>query len=107
MVKSKIAKAASASIESIELDSKMLYLRMLVYVKQQWVVFSISILALMILSATNTGFLATIKMVTDEGFVNTDTHNRIFLPLMLIGLLALRAFSGFTSTFAIFLMHTL
>lgn len=100
MVKSKIAKAASASIESIELDSKMLYLRMLVYVKQQWVVFSISLLALVILSATNTGFLATIKMVTDEGFVNTDTHNRIFLPLMLIGLLALRAFSGFTSTFA-------
>lgn len=100
MVKSKNPKVANASIESNEIDSKALYLRMLVYVKEQWTVFSISILALVILSATNTGFLATIKMVTDEGFVNTDTHNRIFLPLMLIGLLALRAFSGFTSSFA-------
>jgi ATP-binding cassette, subfamily B, bacterial MsbA len=100
MVKSNIAKTANTTIKSKTLNAKTLHLRMLMYVKQQWIVFSISILALMILSATNTGFLATIKMVTDEGFVNTDTHNRIFLPFMLIGLLALRAISGFTSSFA-------
>jgi len=100
MIKIKNSKLTNTSIADKEMDSKALYLRMMVYVKQQWIVFSISIFALVILSATNTGFLATIKMVTDEGFVNTDTHNRIFLPLTLIGLLALRAFSGFTSTFA-------
>jgi ATP-binding cassette, subfamily B, bacterial MsbA len=84
----------------IEISPKKLYLRMLNYVKPQWLIFSLSILALIILSATNTGFLATIKTVTDEGFVNTDTHNSVFLPLMLIGLLSLRAFSGFISTYA-------
>jgi subfamily B ATP-binding cassette protein MsbA len=96
----KNSKLTDTAVTDKEMDSKALFLRMMVYVKHQWIVFSISIFALMILSATNTGFLATIKMVTDEGFVNNNTHHRIFLPLMLTGLLSLRAFSGFTSTFA-------
>jgi ATP-binding cassette, subfamily B, bacterial MsbA len=82
-----------------QLDTKTLYLRMLNYVKPHWILFSISILALIILSATNTGFLATIKTVTDEGFVNTSSENSLYLPFMLFGLLSLRAFAGFTSTY--------
>lgn len=83
-----------------EVGTKTLFLRVLKYVKQQWLVFSLSIFALVILSATNTGFLATIKMVTDEGFVNQNTNKSIYLPFMLIALLALRAISGFVSSFA-------
>lgn len=81
------------------LSAKKLYWRMLRYVQPHWLVFSISLLALVILSATNTGFLATIKTVTDEGFVHADKANTVLLPLMLIGLLALRALSGFTSSY--------
>ncbi|MCH9848821.1 MAG: lipid A export permease/ATP-binding protein MsbA [Betaproteobacteria bacterium] len=72
---------------------------MLNYVKPHWLIFSISIIALIILSATNTGFLATIKTVTDEGFVNTQQSNHALLPLLLIGLLSLRALAGFISAY--------
>ena len=81
------------------LSAKKLYWRMLNYVKPHWLIFSISIIALIILSATNTGFLATIKTVTDEGFVNTQQSNHALLPLLLIGLLSLRALSGFISAY--------
>jgi len=80
--------------------SMRLYLRMVKYAGPYWKVFVFSILSLMVLSATNTGFLATIKMVTDEGFVKHDASKFHVLPLMLFGLLALRAISGFCSVFA-------
>lgn len=72
---------------------------MLDYVKPHWFIFGISILALITLSATNTGFLATIKTITDDGFVNTQQDNHALLPLLLISLLSLRAISGFISTY--------
>ena len=81
-------------------NAKVLYLRLLKYAARYWPVFAASVVALVVLSATNTGFLATIKMVTDEGFVSQDSTKLHLLPLMLFGLLALRAFSGFISTFA-------
>ena len=80
--------------------SMKLYFRMVKYAVRYWKVFALSILSLVILSATNTGFLATIKMVTDEGFVNQDSTKLHILPVMLFGLLALRAFSGFLAGFS-------
>ena len=80
--------------------AKALYLRMLQYALRYWKVFAASILGLMVFSATNTGFLATIKLVTDAGFVKQDSTMAHFLPFMLFGLLALRALAGFASTFA-------
>ncbi len=81
-------------------SAKTLYLRLLKYAARYWKVFAISIISLVVLSATNTGFLATIKLVTDEGFVNKDSSKLSLLPLMLFGLLAVRALAGFVSTFA-------
>lgn len=81
------------------LNSKKLFSRIFSYVKPYWVTFTISMLALVTLSATNTGFLATIKKVTDEGFVESGTHNNVVLPLMLVCLLSLRAISGFISSY--------
>ncbi len=80
-------------------SAKALYLRLLGYTGKFWIMFLINILALMVLSATNTGFLATIKMVTDQGFVQQDLSKLHTLPLMLFGLLALRAFAGFVAAF--------
>lgn len=96
------SKSRAANISNIpaEVSAKTLYLRLLKYAKRHWVVFSISILALATFSATNTGFLATIKMVTDEGFVNKDSSKLSLLPLMLVGLLSIRAFAGFISSFS-------
>lgn len=76
-----------------------LYLRLFRYSAKYWGVFSISVLGLIVLALTNTGFLATIKMVTDDGFVHKDPGKVIYLPLLLFGILSLRAFSGFVANF--------
>ena len=80
--------------------SKLLYIRMLRYAWRYKLVFAIGIVALVILSATNTGFLATIKKITDEGFAKQSDTQFSFLPLILFGLMALRAISGFCSNFS-------
>ncbi|HSI42703.1 MAG TPA: lipid A export permease/ATP-binding protein MsbA [Methylotenera sp.] len=81
-------------------NAKMLYLRLLRYAWRYKLIFAISILAMVVLSATNTGFLATIKQVTDEGFVKQDPTKVNLLPFMLLGLLFVRATAGFVSNFA-------
>lgn len=80
-------------------SAKALYFRLLGYAWRYKFVFGGSILALVVLSASNTAFLATIKQVTDEGFVNKDSAKLTYLPLMLFGLLAIRAVAGFVSNF--------
>lgn len=77
-----------------------LYMRLLSYAWRYKWIFMISLVALVVLSATNTGFVVTIKQVTDEGFVNKDAAKLGMLPFMLFGLLALRALAGFISAFA-------
>lgn len=100
MAKSRTAKAAKLSLNSVDASAKDLYLRLLKYAKRRWAIFTIGVLALVVLSATNTGFLAAIKLVTDEGFVNQDSTKLSLLPLLLFGLLLIRALSGFISNFA-------
>lgn len=81
-------------------NAKTLYLRLLRYAWRHWPVFLLSVLALATYAATNTGFLAVIKTVTDQGFVNQDVEKIGLLPWMLFGLLALRALTNFASTFS-------
>lgn len=81
-------------------NAKALYLRLFKYAWHYKLVFLSGILALVILSATNTAFLATIKQVTDEGFVKQSADKIAYLPFMLFGLMALRALAGFVSGFA-------
>jgi subfamily B ATP-binding cassette protein MsbA len=77
------------------------YMRLFQYAWRYRLVFGISVLALVVLSATNTGFLAAIKQVTDEGFVHKSPEKLTWLPLILFGLLAVRALAGFVSTMAV------
>lgn len=95
-VKSRRNKHANVHI----VDAKALYLRLLQYAWKYKNVFFISIIALVVLSATNTGFLATIKQVTDEGFVKQSQDKIAYLPFMLFALMAVRAISGFVSGLA-------
>lgn len=81
-------------------DAKSLYIRLLRYAKRHWPVFVLSVISLVVFSATNTGFLASIKMVTDQGFVRRDPSKLSMLPWILFGLLALRALAGFISNFS-------
>ena len=70
------------------------------YIKPYWLTFAMALCCLIILSASNTGFLSTIKHVTDEGFVGHSHHSsRIYLAAMLCGLLFVRALAGFGSNY--------
>jgi ATP-binding cassette, subfamily B, bacterial MsbA len=81
-------------------NAKVLYLRLFRYALQRKLVFALGILASIVWSSTNTGFLASIRQVIDEGFVKQAPDQLMLLPLLLFGLMALRAFAGFISNFS-------
>jgi ATP-binding cassette, subfamily B, bacterial MsbA len=95
-----MSKHSPAKVTPSGPSAKVLYLRLLRYAWRYRLVFGLSILALIIFSLTNTGFLAVIKQVTDEGFVKRDSTQLSMLPFMLFGLLAIRALAGFVSNFS-------
>lgn len=96
MSKSKVSRSHQPHVASV----KLLYLRLLKYAWRYKAVFASSIVAMVVLSATNTGFLATIKHVTDDGFVKHNPGQVSLLPYMLFGLLFVRALSGLIANFA-------
>ncbi len=93
--KSKVKLQSAAHI----LNAKALYLRLFRYAWHYKYVFIISMLALAILAASNTAFLALIKRVTDEGFVKKAADQATLLPLMLVALMVIRGLAGFISTY--------
>lgn len=80
-------------------NAKEIYLRLFRHAWRYKYVFVTSILSLVVLSASNTGFLALIKQVTDEGFVKKAADQTVLLPLMLFGLMVLRGVAGFVSIY--------
>lgn len=96
-----VPKSVRRKAKSVHIaNSKVLYLRLFKYAWRYKLVFLLGIVGLVILSATNTAFLATIKQVTDEGFVKQSPDKIAYLPFMLFGLMALRAISGFVAGFS-------
>jgi subfamily B ATP-binding cassette protein MsbA len=81
-------------------NAKMLYLRLFRYAWAYKTYFLITIISTAILAASNTGFLALIKQVTDEGFVKQSTDKAMVLTLMLFALMAVRGLAGFISMYS-------
>lgn len=81
-------------------NAKILYLRLFRYAWAHKVFFLITIISTAILAASNTGFLALIKQVTDEGFVKQSADKAMILPLMLFALMSLRGIAGFVSMYS-------
>lgn len=82
-------------------NAKRLYLRLFRYAWQYKIYFLITVVSTVILSGSNTAFLALIKKVTDEGFDKQSTEQLWVLPLMLFVLMAVRALSGFASVYSL------
>ena len=78
----------------------MLYLRLFRYVWAHKLLFLTTIAATAVLAASNTGFLALIKQLTDDGFVKQSPNKLNILPLMLFGLMTIRALAGYVSTYS-------
>ena len=79
---------------------RTIYLRLLKYTfRYKWALI-LSISFLLVLAATNTGFLALIKKITDDGLVQQSAAASSFLPLALIALMTIRALSGFIASYS-------
>lgn len=81
-------------------NAKMLYKRLFRYFWVHKLLFITTIAATAVLAASNTGFLALIKQLTDDGFVKQSPNKLNILPLMLFGLMTIRALAGYVSTYS-------
>ncbi|MCW8829871.1 MAG: lipid A export permease/ATP-binding protein MsbA [Gammaproteobacteria bacterium] len=80
-------------------DGKRLYRRLLGYVVPHWRAFVISIVALLVVSATEVGFAAFIKPLMDGSFVERDPEVIKWAPLVLIGLFLVRGIATYLSKY--------
>lgn len=78
-----------------------LYLRLLRYVKPYWRVFMVSIIAMVVLAATEPAMAALIKPMLDGAFIENDPEMMRIVPLLFLLLLAVRAVADFTSGYAL------
>ena len=79
---------------------KTIYLRLVSYALKYKFILSLSIFSLLVLALTNTGFLALIKKITDEGLVEKSSESLILLPIFLLILMTIRAAAGFISSYS-------
>ncbi|MCL4315914.1 MAG: lipid A export permease/ATP-binding protein MsbA [Gammaproteobacteria bacterium] len=77
------------------------YRRLLSYVRPYWRAFLVSVLAMALFAATDTGFAAIMKPLLDGSFVARDADAIRYVPLMLIGLFVLRGITGFLSDYCV------
>ncbi|BEV08718.1 MULTISPECIES: lipid A export permease/ATP-binding protein MsbA [unclassified Methylophilus] len=82
-------------------NPKLLYKRLFLYAWRYKFYFLVSMVATTVLSLSNTAFLALIKKVTDEGFVQHSVQEAFTLPLMLVGLMVVRAVASFFSIYCL------
>lgn len=94
--------ARKSSTESVAISNPvLLYKRLFAYAWHYRFQFVLSMLSTAILASSNTFFLALIKKVTDEGFTRSAGQEAYVLPLMLFGLMAIRAVAGFFSVYSL------
>ncbi|VAW86916.1 Lipid A export permease/ATP-binding protein MsbA [hydrothermal vent metagenome] len=82
-------------------QSKVLYLRLLTYVKPYWKVFTVSIIAMVVLAATQPAIPALMGPLLDGSFVDKDPEMITLIPILLILLAAVQGASTYVSTVAI------
>jgi ATP-binding cassette, subfamily B, bacterial MsbA len=82
-------------------SSLQLYLRLLSYTRPYWRVFSVSILALVVIAATEPALPALLKPILDRSFVAKDLSFMKWVPLLIVGLFVVRGIASFVSDFCI------
>lgn len=79
-------------------NGRQLYRRLLTYVKPHWKIFVASIIAMIILGASDALFAALLKPLLDGSFVEKDPDTIRIMPLLVIGIFILRGITSFIST---------
>lgn len=81
--------------------SIQVYRRLLGYVKPYWKGFAVAIFAMMLIAATETGFVALMKPLLDGSFVEKDPMIIQWMPIVLVAIFLLRGVAGFISTYCL------
>jgi subfamily B ATP-binding cassette protein MsbA len=84
-----------------ETKSQVLYLRLLRYVAPYWRMFALSILAMVLVAATEPLLPALMKPLLDGSFVDKDPTTIRYVPFALVGLFLVRGVFGFASDYAL------
>ena len=82
-------------------SSVRLYFRLLGYVKPYWQRFAVSILAMIVVAATETGLPALVKPLLDGTFVDRDAAMMRWVPVAIVGLFLVRGTASFVSGYMI------
>lgn len=83
------------------MNAQQLYRRLLTYVAPYWVVFAISIVAMLAFSATEIGLAAMMKPLMDGGFVGHDANIIKLIPIALIALFIVRGVASFITSYGL------
>lgn len=82
------------------MDSRALYLRLLSYVRPHWRMFSVAIVTMIILAATEPILPALMKPMLDGSFVEKDAAIITWVPIALVVLFVVRGIFMFASGYA-------
>jgi len=86
--------------ESHAQETRRIYARLLRYSLPHWKAFALSVLAMLVFAATNTGFAALMKPMIDGSFVAKDPAVIRLVPLLIIGLFLTRGVANFISSYS-------
>ncbi|HXK23524.1 MAG TPA: ABC transporter transmembrane domain-containing protein, partial [Myxococcota bacterium] len=82
-------------------SSVRLYFRLLGYLKPYWQRFALSIVAMIVVAATETGLPALVKPLLDGTFVEKDAAMMRWVPVAVVGLFLVRGVASFVSGYMI------
>ena len=80
-------------------EMRRIYARLLTYSLPHWKMFVLSVIAMLVFAATNTGFAALMKPMIDGSFVAKNPEVIRLVPLLIIGLFLARGVANFISTY--------
>ncbi|NOR51179.1 MAG: lipid A export permease/ATP-binding protein MsbA [Gammaproteobacteria bacterium] len=80
-------------------DSKVVYRRLLGYVRPHWKAFVVATISLIFVAGTETGFAMLMKPMLDGSFVERDMDVIRWTPVVLIGLFLVRGIASYLSEY--------
>jgi subfamily B ATP-binding cassette protein MsbA len=82
------------------MDSRVLYFRLLSYVRPHWRMFAVAVFTMIVLAATEPILPALMKPMLDGSFVHKDTAVIRWVPIALVALFIVRGIFMFASVYA-------
>src|SRR5581483_5974012 len=79
--------------------SLQLYLRLLSYTRPYWRIFSVSIISMVVIAATEPALPALVKPMLDRSFVHKDLSFMKWVPLLIVALFFIRGVASFVSDY--------